>query len=108
MTITRIQFQPGNGTNYDILYGTYRPGSYVLVWLDRGGSGGRAFRFDSDCFVAAGYLAEKMDLYHRMGDVYALCAFLNTQDHDAEAEGRFDEKGQYTRPNEIPYSLVTQ
>jgi len=108
MTITRIQFQPGNGTNYDILYGTYRPGSYIFFWLDRGGSGGRSFRFDEGQFIAAGYLAEKMDLGSWMGDVYALCAFLNTQGHTAEAAGRFDQQGQYIRPNEVPYSLATQ
>lgn len=96
--LERIQFQPGNGTNYDIFYGRAGRG-YLLVWLDRGGSGGRAFRFDGDCFIAAGYLAEKMDLYTWMGDVYALCAFLNTQGHNAEVGNSFDAQGQYIRPN---------
>jgi hypothetical protein len=108
MPIARTQFQPGNGSNYDILYGMHSPGSYLLVWLDRGGSGGRAFRFSEGQFIAAGYLAEKMDLYDWMADVYALCAFLNTQGHTAEVAGQFDKHGQYIRPNAIPYSLVTQ
>ena len=96
----RIQYQPGNGTNYDLMYGKVEGNGYLLVWLKRGGSGGSAFRFDGDYFIAAGYLMEKMDLPSRlMGDVHALCAFLNAQGHTAEVAGDFDENGQYIRPN---------
>ena len=100
--LKRIQYQPGNGTNYDLMYGTVGNG-YLLVWLKRGGSGGSAFRFDGGVgYIAAGYLREKMDLPERlMGDVYALCAFLNAQGHTAEVGGNFDNNGQYVRPNVV-------
>ncbi len=95
----RIQFQPGNGANYDLMYGKVKDNGYLLVWLKRGGSGGSAFRFSGgNGYIASGYLAEKMDLCNRMGDVYALCAFLNTQGHTAEVGGNFDSNGQYVRP----------
>ena len=92
-------FQPGNGSRYDLMYGKVEDNGYLLVWLKRGGSGGVAFRFDGGGYVASGYLAEKMDLCNWMGDVYALCAFLNTQGHTAEVAGQFDKHGQYVRPN---------
>ena len=80
----RYTFEPGNGTRYDLLFGEVAPGDgYLLVWLHRGGSGGSAFRFDGDAFVAAGYLAEKMSLRYG-GDALALCAFLNEQGFTAE------------------------
>jgi hypothetical protein len=99
----RYQYQPGNGTNYDIMYGDNGPGrGYLFVWLKRGGSGGSAFRFDGGCFIHSGYLMEKMDLPERlMGDVWALCAFLNAQGHQAEVGGYFDGNGQYIRPNMV-------
>lgn len=99
--LKRIQYQPGNGTNYDLLYGPVEDNGYLLVWLNRGGSGGSAFRFNGSLgYIAGGYLMEKMDLpSHLMGDVHALCAFLNAQGHTAEVDGDFDENGQYVRPN---------
>ncbi len=99
--LQRIQYQPGNGANYDLMYGKVKDNGYLLVWLKRGGSGGVAFRFDDGGYIASGYLAEKMDLYNWMGDVYALCAFLNTQGHFAEVAGNFDKHGQYKRPNVV-------
>ena len=44
--LQRIQYQPGNGSNYDLMYGKVEGNGYLLVWLKRGGSGGVAFRFD--------------------------------------------------------------
>jgi len=99
--LKRIQYQPGNGANYDLMYGKVKDNGYLLVWLKWGGSGGVAFRFDSGGYIACGYLAEKMRLDHHMGDVYALCAFLNTQGHMAEVAGNFDSNGQYKRPNVV-------
>lgn len=97
--VERYDFCPGNGARYDLMYGKVPNGGYLLVWLKRGGSGGCAFRFHADSYVHSSYLAEKMDLTKWMGDAYALCAFLNTQGHNAEAAGNFDENGQYVRPN---------
>ena len=79
----RYEYMPGNGTRYDLLFGQVPGAGYLLVWLHRGGSGGSAFRFDGDAFVAAGYLAEKMSLRYG-GDALALCAFLNEQGFTAE------------------------
>ena len=96
----RIQYQPGNVTNYDLMYGRVPGGGYLLVYLNRSGSGGGALRFDDGTYIAAGYLREKMGLSPwLMGDVHALCAFLNAQGHNAEVAGDFDAHGQYIRPN---------
>ena len=97
----RYDFCPGNGSRYDIVYGKVQDGGYLLVWLRRGGSGGCAFRFDGDGYVHSSYLAEKLGLESWMADVYALCAFLNTQGHTAEVAGNFDKHGQYIRPNRV-------
>lgn len=98
--LKRTQYQPGNGTNYDLMFGPVEGNGYLLVWLRRGGSGGTAFRFDGDMFIAAGYLAEKMDISdYLMGDAYALCAFLKARGFRAEVGRRYDENGQYIREN---------
>ena len=102
----RFQYQPGNMTSYDLIYGKVGNG-YLLVNLSRGGSGGGAFRFDDGIFIAAGYLADKMGIPKGlMGDAYALCAFLNTQGHTAEAAGNFDSNGQYVRYLGIERAVV--
>ena len=91
-TMQRHQYCPGNGSNYDIMYGEVEGEGYLLVWLSKGGSGGVAFRF-SGTFVAASYLAEKMGLRPQGQDTFALLAFLNTQGHEADTGGGFDDKG---------------
>ena len=102
MQLKRYDFQPGNGSRYDIMYGhNLNTGEVLLVWLSRGGSGGSAFRFNAggNNYIAAGYLAEKMDLRNWMGDAYALCAFLTARGHIAETTDEFDSHGQYIQPN---------
>jgi len=103
VTIKRYGYEPGNGTRYDLLYGK-APQGYLLVWLHRGGSGGSAFRFSGDQFVAAGYLAEKMSIPATLGgDTDALLAFLRLQGHTSEVRGSFDEAGQHIRSNAVEF-----
>ena len=97
-TLERFTFEPGNGTRYDLLYGE-APRGYLLVWLHKSGSGGSAFRFSGDCFVASGYLAEKMSIPAYLGgDTNALLAFLRLRGHDTEVSGFFDKAGHYVQP----------
>jgi hypothetical protein len=100
MKLKRYDYQPGNGARYDIMYGhNLDTGGALLVWLSRGGSGGSAFRFNSNGsggYIAAGYLMEKMNIALR-GDALALCAFLNERGHRAETGGGFDGFGKYIK-----------
>lgn len=117
----RYNFCPGNMSSYDILFGKvpgYVPhpntkhgetlaasnGSggdrygfgYLLVWLNKGGSGGGAFRFDEDMNApCAGYLMEKMGV-KLAGDANALLAFLRTQGINVRIDSpSWDEDGNY-------------
>jgi hypothetical protein len=100
MTLESYTYEPGNATRYDLLYGETPNGGYLLVWLHKSGSGGSAFRFSGDCFVAAGYLAEKMSIpAHLGGDTNALLAFLRLRGHHAEVSGFFDKAGNYVYPD---------
>ena len=74
-------FQPGNATRYDLLYGRLPDGRLLLCWLSKGGSGGTAFRFHPDSFIASDYLSEKMGCNE--ADADALTAFLRSKGHDA-------------------------
>ena len=110
--ITRYNFCPGNMGSYDILYGEVPRystcptspgcsfndspgGGYLLVWLNKGGSGGGAFRFDDGVMACAGYLMEKMGI-RLVGDANALLAFLRQQGHRVQIDGPFwDDDGNY-------------
>ena len=83
-------WEPGNATRYDLVYG--KNGSKCFVaWMQRGGSGGTAFQFDTrfHTVIHYSYLQEKMDL--RLADAAALCLFLQEKGHEVE----LPEKGTY-------------
>ena len=115
--IKRYNFCPGNCGSYDILFGRVPSyvqcpdtmqgeylsesgettcGGYLLVWLNKGGSGGGAFRFDGGMNrPCAGYLMEKMGI-SLVGDANALLAFLRTQGIDTLIDSEFwDDDGRY-------------
>mgnify|MGYP003143172131 CR=1 FL=1 len=73
MVYMRKQFQPGNMSNYDVQL--FKMGdSYTLVWLNKGGSGGTAFRWWADINIHTEYLQEKMGIGE--GDAIGLSLFL--------------------------------
>lgn len=115
--LKRYNFCPGNMGSYDILFGRvprYVPcpdtkqgetlavspdekdGGYLLVWLNKGGSGGGAFRFDSEMnSPCSGYLMEKMGV-NLAGDANALLAFLRTQGINVRINSAYwDDDGNY-------------
>lgn len=111
--LTRFNFCPGNVGSYDLLFGripryvqeTKTPeiasgndteGGFLLVWLNKGGSGGCAFRFDGGMNKpCAGYLMEKMSI-GLLGDANALLGFLRTQGIETHIDGdKWTDCGQY-------------
>jgi len=71
-------------------------GGYLLVWLNKGGSGGGAFRFHSGgTGLCAGYMTEKMGKMLD-GDANALLGFLRTQGIQTHIDGdHWTDCGQY-------------
>ena len=55
------QWQPGNGTNYDINVHEHN-GKVLLCWMLYGGSGGKCMTFTKGSFLHCSYMAEKLDL----------------------------------------------
>jgi len=60
----RVDWQPGNGSRYDILYGEYinadgKP-MFFVTWLRLGGSGGSTLSWDGLTLLHWSYLSEKM------------------------------------------------
>ncbi len=83
--IERIQWEPGNGTRYDIVYvqdspRNDGPGCTYLTWLHRSGSGGGTICFWPGDYIHWSYLMEKMNI-PRVGDAAGLLTFLHTKGH---------------------------
>ena len=71
----RYDYQPGNATRYDLLYGPIEgEDRYALVYFDRGG-GGVALRFCYFDNPHPAYIKEKMRLCFE-GDADALAQFI--------------------------------
>lgn len=96
--VEAFDFMPGNGNRYNLLFGSLPDGRLLLAWMDRGGSGGRAFRFDRQGFVAASYAAEKLELSSG-ADVAALLAFIALFDIPVGMPQGFDANGIYSNSN---------
>ena len=67
MSTTNHQWQPGNGTNYDITIGLHPESSHwsyadrvLLCWMKHGGSGGVCMWFEKGGFLDWTYMSEKM------------------------------------------------
>ena len=77
----RYFYQPGNATRYDLVYGRIEgTKQYVLVWLNKGGSGGTALQwehFDDMPSPDPGYIAGKMQLAFE-GDAVAIAQFIES------------------------------
>ena len=72
----RHDFQPGNGSRYDLVYvPDLGDGFFLLTWLRYGGSGGVSLRASRGSFLHISYVMEKMRLDSE-ADAHALVAFL--------------------------------
>lgn len=75
--IGRYDWQPGNGTRYDLLYG--KCGDYYMIgWANRHGAGGTFMMFSH--FLHYSYLAEKMNVNE--SDADGILRFLEKMGHD--------------------------
>lgn len=75
--IGRFDWQPGNGTRYDLLYG--KCGDYhMIAWAGRGGSSGSFMLFSH--FLHYTYLMEKMNV--NSSDADGILRFLEKMGHD--------------------------
>ena len=75
----RYDYQPGNGSRYDLLYGNIEgTRRYAIVWLHLGGSGGTALQwehFDDEPTPCPGYMARKMGINYQ-ADAKAIAEFI--------------------------------
>jgi hypothetical protein len=77
MTLKRYDWQPGNGTRYDLCYGPV--GDRALVtWLRQGGSGGPSLAFSH--YLHYTYVMEKMSV--NIADAVGILKFLEEMGHD--------------------------
>ena len=67
--ITTAQFEPGNGTRYDLLWGDCPDGNdpdgphlFFCTWLKNGGSGGVTVTHPIGGYCHFSYVAEKMEI----------------------------------------------
>lgn len=73
-----FQWQPGNGTNYNITVVESPPGAgnILLCWMLEGGSGGTCMRFTKGSFLADSYMSEKMRISNR-ADLAGILALVH-------------------------------
>ena len=60
MSTTVHQWQPGNGTNYDITIVVDGDGIVLMCWMKHGGSGGVCMKFPRGSYLFWDYMSEKM------------------------------------------------
>lgn len=75
--VGRYDWQPGNGTRYDLVYG--KCGDYYMVgWANRHGAGGDFMLFSH--FLHYSYLMEKMNV--NAADADGILRFLEKMGHE--------------------------
>ena len=79
--IHEYKWQPGNATNYHLLYGKIKtePERYLLCWQRKGGSGGNSFLWEKQ-YLHWTYLSEKLDVNE--ADANGILLFLQKHGHD--------------------------
>jgi len=75
--LNHYDWQPGNGTRYDLYYS--KTGSRAFVsWMRRGGAGGTAMAFTH--YLHYSYIMEKMEI--NTADAVGILQFLEEMGHD--------------------------
>lgn len=90
MEVGRYDWQPGNGTRYDLVYAPVGDRT-MITWLRHGGSGGPSLLFSH--FLHYSYVTEKMQV--NIADAVGILKFLEYQGHDVGY------------PQDIPYEMCT-
>lgn len=75
-TWKRFDWQPGNGTRYDLIYGGGGEKS-MIGWMRQGGSGGTVMLFTD--FLHYTYMMEKLGI--NIADAVGILKFLELQGH---------------------------
>jgi len=94
----RVDWQPGNGSRYDILYGEYinadgKP-MFFVTWLRLGGSGGSTLSWDGLTLLHWSYLSEKMKVNE--ADAAGILSYLKKiRGHTVAMPEGFDDMGRY-------------
>ncbi len=75
--LNHYDWQPGNGTRYDLYYGKSGPKAFVS-WMRRGGSGGTAMAFTH--YLHYSYAMEKLEI--NIADAVGILKFLEEMGHN--------------------------
>lgn len=98
--LSRYDWQPGNNTRYDLMYGTTEKGTAVVSWLRNTGAGGPTLVFRS--FLHYSYMMEKMQI--RISDAVGILKFLEEMGHKVG----YPDSGDYTKCTGKPYINVLE
>ena len=92
--IERVDWEPGNNTRYDMLYGEYLDAQgkpmFFVTWLRLGGSGGTTLSW-SGGHLHWSYVTEKMQV--NSADAAGIMAYLKTQGHEVSIHEDYDDNG---------------
>ena len=92
--IDRVDWEPGNSTRYDLMYGEYLDAKgkpmFFITWLRLGGSGGTTLSWRGDGRHWS-YVCEKMSI--NMANAAGIMAYLKTQGHEVMMPEDFNDNG---------------
>ena len=75
--LNHYDWQPGNGTRYDLYYSRKGDRGFIS-WMRRGGAGGTAMTFTH--YLHYSYIMEKMEI--NIADAVGILKFLEEMGHD--------------------------
>jgi len=99
--LSRYDWQPGNGTRYDLFYGTTAKDRAFVSWMLYGGAGGKSMAFSS--YLHYTYVMEKMQV--GISDAVGILKFLEEMGH---AVGYPDDSAIYEKPSRPPFIKVLE
>jgi len=103
------EFQPGNGTRYELIYTSRLRQGRSMISFMRYAAGGICMVFNSDGFLHYTYMMEKMhDI--RIADAAAVLEFLQLMGHGVgmPEEDAYERMEDISGPNRVYPTLVTE
>lgn len=98
--LSRYDWQPGNGTRYDLFYGPTAKPRYLVSWMKYGGAGGVSLAFSD--YLHYSYLMEKMGV--NISDAVGILMFLEEMGHKVG----YPEHDAYEKPTKEAYIKVLE
>ena len=98
--LSRYDWQPGNGTRYDLFYGKTSKETGFISWMKFGGASGVSMAFTH--YLHYTYIMEKMQI--SITDAVGILMFLEELGH---AVG-YPEHDEYEKPVREPYIKVLE